>query len=118
MAKDLIDASILHLRARALEQFSIIKGILRSPTQEQDMEKLSAHVLKLSQLENGMVTLQQYSPHLIEAAEQAVTQVEVEEDEDSEADPPEPADPITRAQSPLLRNDRGEEITTKEKDES
>jgi hypothetical protein len=111
MAKDLIDASILHLRAKALEQFSIIKGVVRGPTQEQDMEKLSGHVLKLSQLENAMVTLQQYSSHLIEAAEKVVTQVEAEEDEDSTAeleretdvDSGDPPRRVTPEQSPTLR---------------
>jgi hypothetical protein len=111
MAKDLIDASILHLRARALEQFSIIKGIVGRPTQELDMDKLSGHVMKLAQFENAMVTLQQYRPHLAEVAEQVATQVEVEEDavvapvlepaqRHDSGDPPRH---VTPDQSPTLR---------------
>jgi len=64
--KELIDAAILELRAKALEQYSVLKGTLSRPPQEGDAMTLAAGAVKLAQFEGGLITLQQYSASLLE----------------------------------------------------
>ena len=60
MAKETSEAAILQLRARALEQYGLIKDTYARPAEEGDVEKAVNHALKLAQFEGAMLTLQQY----------------------------------------------------------
>ena len=121
MSKELIEAAILAMRSSALEQYSIIKDILRRPTQESDAERLSAHILKLAQFENGMVTLQQYSATLLQQTAPPPTVVEAEEEpeEESPTDEHAPAESIviTPERSPTLRRSLQHQSTSQPEDD-
>ena len=112
-AEEMINATISRLRATALEQYSLIKDILKRPTQSGDVDILATASAKLAQLEGAMVTLQQYKKPLLDSITQeeldlarklaAPTQVEAEEDADEEepTDEDEDDDPVM-AQEDLL----------------
>tara|TARA_R110002110_G_scaffold168693_3_gene370318 strand:+ start:40415 stop:40747 length:333 start_codon:yes stop_codon:yes gene_type:complete len=90
MAKETSDAAILQLRAKALEQYGLIKDTYARPAEEGDVEKAVNHALKLAQFEGAMLTLQQYFGHA----------------EQPPAPPPEPERPpmvVTEEMSPTLR---------------
>jgi len=93
-AEEMIDATISRLRALALEQYSLIKDILKRPTQSGDADTLANAAGKLAQLEGAMITIQQYKSSFLGSIAQeevdlarkiaAPTQVEVQEDTDEE----------------------------------
>jgi hypothetical protein len=60
MAKEISEAAILQLRAKALEAFGVIKDIYARPSEDGDVDKIANQALKLAQYEGAMITLQQY----------------------------------------------------------
>ena len=109
------------MRSSALEQYSIIKDILARPAQESDADRLSAHIIKLAQFENGMVTLQQYSGTLLEQIAEPPTVVEAEEEteEESPAEENTPAESVvvTPERSPTLRRSLEHQSTSQPEDD-
>ena len=90
MAKETSEAAILQLRARALEQYGLIKDTYARPAEEGDVEKAVNYALKLAQFEGAMLTLQQYFGQVGPPS----------------APPPEPERPpmvVTEEMSPTLR---------------
>ena len=83
-SKELLEAAILQLRAKALESYAIIKDTLHSTAGEGDLATISQQALLLAQYEGGMVSLQQYADSLLQPAP---TPVEVEEENEEEPEP-------------------------------
>tara|TARA_B100001250_G_scaffold342274_1_gene310524 strand:+ start:1242 stop:1595 length:354 start_codon:yes stop_codon:yes gene_type:complete len=117
MAKDIIESAILLLRSRALEQYGIMKDLIKGPLKEQDTDRLAQHVVKLAQFENAMVTLQQYSPHLIESLLNAAPPTVVEAEEEKETPTGEPIS-INETNSPSFARSQQFRTPDQEKDES
>jgi|7_EtaG_2_1085326.scaffolds.fasta_scaffold05071_8 hypothetical protein len=82
MSKNILDASILLLRSRALESYGIIKDALNAPAEEGIADKIAAQALRLAQFEGGMITLQQYHDGLLQPSDPQP------EPEPPEAEPP------------------------------
>ena len=89
MTEEILQASIMKLRARATERFGIIKDLYHRPATTETTDQIVQHAVVLAQLEGAMVTLQQYSGALAKqtdnealsnAPEEPPTQVEVEEE--------------------------------------
>lgn len=80
MTEEIINAAIMQLRARATESYGIMKDMCHQPAQEGDMDRLTQQALRLAQLEGAMLTLQQYSPNLIEALKERPPEEEAEEE--------------------------------------
>lgn len=60
MSSETTQAAVLILRAKALEAYSVIKGIYERPAEVGDAEKIAAQALNLAQYEGAMLTVQQY----------------------------------------------------------
>ncbi len=104
-AEEILESTIARLRSNALEVYGVIKDKLKAPAEQGVVEEIGGLSIQLAQLEGAMVTLQQYRESLInsirtEEAQLAarvaagpamdtmppeeVTEVEVEEDNDSD----------------------------------
>ena len=116
MAKDLIESAILLLRSRALEQYGIMKDIIKGPLKEQDTDRLAQHVVKLAQFENAMVTLQQYRPHLLESLLEDTTPTVVEAEEEEQDLPDSTA--VYETNSPSFARSQKFRTPDQEEDES
>jgi Fic family protein len=64
MTEEILQAAILKLRSKALEQYGIIKDIYHRPAAPDTVDKIAQHALNLAQIEGAVVTLQQYSQSL------------------------------------------------------
>ena len=60
MSQQIVRSSALYLKSKAIESYTIIKDLLEQPPEEGITEKIAAEALKLAQLENAMITIQQY----------------------------------------------------------
>ena len=72
--KEVINASIALLRARALECYSLLKGRINKVPEEGDVDKIAAASLKLAQFESAMTALQTYAESLMEVEEEVAEQ--------------------------------------------
>ena len=88
-----------------------MKDMARRPTLASDVGSLSTYAAQLAQLEGAMITLQQYSPLIKQAGDEAIAATETTEVEVEEAKEEEEA-PLTekelRERSPTFRKSRGE----------
>tara|TARA_Y100001963_G_scaffold75157_1_gene104345 strand:- start:206 stop:556 length:351 start_codon:yes stop_codon:yes gene_type:complete len=84
MTEEILQAAILKLRSKALEQYGIIKDIYHRPAASDSVDKIAQHALNLAQIEGAVITLQQYSESLAkqtEAEEISNTPISEEEPE-------------------------------------
>tara|TARA_R110000824_G_C15092110_1_gene665449 strand:+ start:542 stop:865 length:324 start_codon:yes stop_codon:yes gene_type:complete len=84
MSQQIVRSSALYLKSKAIESYTIIKDLLEQPPEEGIAEKVAAEALRLAQLENAMITVQQYFGN-------ASTPVE-------EVPPPPPSEPEQKVQ--------------------
>ena len=91
--KEVINASITLLRARALECYSILKGRINKVPEEGDVDKIAATSLKLAQFESAMTALQTYAESLIEDEEE-------DEEENIEQNATEPEEGTSKVAQP------------------
>ena len=69
MTEEILQAAILKLRSKALEQYGIIKDIYHRPAVSDSVDKIAQHALNLAQIEGAIITLQQYSESLAKQTE-------------------------------------------------
>ena len=91
MTEEILQAAILKLRSKALEQYGIIKDIYHRPAVSDSVDKIAQHALNLAQIEGAIITLQQYSESLAKQTEaEEVSNAPVTEKEPEESEEPEP----------------------------
>jgi hypothetical protein len=95
MSKNILDATILLLRSRALESYGIIQSDLHKPAEEGIADKIAMQTLRLAQFEGAMLTLQQYSDGLLQPPPEPEPEPEPEPKDDRMV--------VTPEQSPALR---------------
>lgn len=94
MTEEILQAAILKLKGRVTERFGIIKDLYHRPATAETVDQIVSHAIAMAQLEGAMITLQQYSGALARQTKaeaesnepEAVTQVEVEEEQPEEDD--------------------------------
>ena len=69
MTEEILQAAILKLRSKALEQYGIIKDIYHRPAVSDSVDRIAQHALNLAQIEGAIITLQQYSESLAKQTE-------------------------------------------------
>ena len=69
MTEEILQAAILKLRSKALEQYGIIKDIYHRPAVTDSVDRIAQHALNLAQIEGAIITLQQYSEGLARQTE-------------------------------------------------
>jgi predicted Zn-dependent peptidase len=85
MTEEILQAAILKLRSKALEQYGIIKDIYHRPAVSDSVDRIAQHALNLAQIEGAIITLQQYSEGLAK-------QTEAEEISNTPEEPPQVTD--------------------------
>lgn len=119
--KDLIQASLLQLRAKIHESYAILESALAAPAAEGSADTIATAAVRLSQWENATVSLQRQVDNLLHADAEPPhepTPVEVEEDED-ELDESKESIVVNEENSPTYkRSQKYRNISTQESDES
>jgi hypothetical protein len=64
MTEDVLNAAILRMRAKALENFALIKDLYHRPATRETVDQICSLSLALAQYEGAMITLQQYAANL------------------------------------------------------
>jgi hypothetical protein len=83
MTEEILQAAILKLRSKALEQYGIIKDVYHRPATTESVDKIAQHALALAQIEGAIITLQQYSGNLAKQTEaEAVSNTPEEPEEE------------------------------------
>ena len=91
MTEEILQAAILKLRSKALEQYGIIKDIYHRPAVSDSVDRIAQHALNLAQIEGAIITLQQYSEALAKQTEaEEISNAPVTEAEPEESEEPEP----------------------------
>ena len=91
MTEEILQAAILKLRSKALEQYGIIKDIYHRPAVSDSVDRIAQHALNLAQIEGAIITLQQYSESLAKQTEaEEISNAPVTEEEPEESEDPEP----------------------------
>ena len=91
MTEEILQAAILKLRSKALEQYGIIKDIYHRPAASDSVDKIAQHALNLAQIEGAVITLQQYSESLAKQTEaEEISNAPVAEEQPEESEQPEP----------------------------
>ena len=91
MTEEILQAAILKLRSKALEQYGIIKDIYHRPAVSDSVDRIAQHALNLAQIEGAIITLQQYSEGLAKQTEaEEISNAPVTEEEPEESEEPEP----------------------------
>ena len=91
MTEEILQAAILKLRSKALEQYGIIKDIYHRPAVSDSVDRIAQHALNLAQIEGAIITLQQYSESLAKQTEaEEISNAPVTEEEPEESEEPEP----------------------------
>jgi len=87
MTEEILQAAILKLRSKALEQYGIIKDIYHRPAVSDSVDRIAQHALNLAQIEGAIITLQQYSEGLAKQTEaEEISNAPVTEEEPEESD--------------------------------
>ena len=90
MTEEILQAAILKLRSKALEQYGIIKDIYHRPAVSDSVDRIAQHALNLAQIEGAIITLQQYSESLAKQTEaEEVSNAPVTEEQPEENEEPE-----------------------------
>ena len=91
MTEEILQAAILKLRSKALEQYGIIKDIYHRPAVSDSVDRIAQHALNLAQIEGAIITLQQYSEAWAKQTEaEEISNAPVTEEEPEESEEPEP----------------------------
>ena len=91
MTEEILQAAILKLRSKALEQYGIIKDIYHRPAASDSVDRIAQHALNLAQVEGAIITLQQYSESLAKQTEaEEISNTPVAEEQPEESEEPEP----------------------------
>ena len=91
MTEEILQAAILKLRSKALEQYGIIKDIYHRPAARASVDRIAQHALNLAQVEGAIITLQQYSESLAKQTEaEEISNTPVAEEQPEESEEPEP----------------------------
>ena len=91
MTEEILQAAILKLRSKALEQYGIIKDIYHRPAVSDSVDRIAQHALNLAQIEGAIITLQQYSESLAKQTEaEEISNAPVTEEEPEESEEPKP----------------------------
>ena len=91
MTEEILQAAILKLRSKALEQYGIIKDIYHRPAASDSVDRIAQHALNLAQVEGAIITLQQYSESLAKQTEaEEISNAPVTEEQPEENQEPEP----------------------------
>ena len=91
MTEEILQAAILKLRSKALEQYGIIKDIYHRPAAPDSVDRIAQHALNLAQVEGAIITLQQYSESLAKQTEaEEISNTPVAEEQPEESEEPEP----------------------------
>ena len=91
MTEEILQAAILKLRSKALEQYGIIKDIYHRPAASDSVVMIAQHALNLAQIEGAIITLQQYSEGLAKQTEaEEISNAPVTEEQPEENEEPEP----------------------------
>ena len=91
MTEEILQAAILKLRSKALEQYGIIKDIYHRPAVSDSVDRIAQHALNLAQIEGAIITLQQYSEGLAKQTEaEEISNAPVTEEQPEESEEPEP----------------------------
>ena len=90
MTEEILQAAILKLRSKALEQYGIIKDIYHRPAVSDSVDKIAQHALNLAQIEGAIITLQQYSAALAKQTEaEEISNAPATEEQPEESEEPE-----------------------------
>ena len=90
MTEEILQAAILKLRSKALEQYGIIKDIYHRPAVSDSVDKIAQHALNLAQIEGAIITLQQYAEGLAKQTEaEQISNAPVAEEQPEESEQPE-----------------------------
>jgi len=110
MTEDVLNAAILRMRAKALENFALIKDLYHRPATRDTVDQICSLALALAQYEGAMITLQQYAANLssLTENEKKHTIVEMQKEvEELEAEEPEEQDESEEPDKKILS---GEEL--------
>ncbi len=110
MTEDVLNAAILRMRAKALENFALIKDLYHRPATRETVDQICSLSLALAQYEGAMITLQQYAANLssLTENEKKHTIVEMQKEvEELEAEEPEEQDESEEPDKKILS---GEEL--------
>ena len=72
MTEEILQAAILKLRSKALEEYAIIKDIYHRPAEAGSVDKIAQGALNLAQIEGAIITLQTYAEGLAKQTEAEV----------------------------------------------
>ena len=100
-AEEMLSATILHLRAKTMEVYSLIKDKISRPLEVGDLEQLANLGAQLAQLEGAVVTMEHYKPKLVESLKAVVEEDEI--DEEPELDATESSHEILMERSPTYK---------------
>ena len=99
MTEEILQAAILKLKSKAMEQYGLLKQAYHSPADEGTVDKICRHALHLVEFEGAMLTLQQYSGAIMQSPsppqqaapqqEEGVLAAEPEEEEAEDDEDPE-----------------------------
>jgi len=110
MTEDVLNAAILRMRAKALENFALIKDLYHRAATRETVDQICSLSLALAQYEGAMITLQQYAANLssLTENEKKHTIVEMQKEvEELEAEEPEEQDESEEPDKKILS---GEEL--------
>ena len=94
MTEEILQAAILKLRSKALEQYGIIKDSYHRPAAKDSVDRIASHAMLLAQIEGAVVTLQTYAEGLAKQTEaEAISNAPEEEPEASQEN--EESEPIS-----------------------
>lgn len=113
MTEDVLNAAILRMRAKALENYALIKDLYHRPATRETVDQICSLSLALAQFEGAMVTLQQYSANLSSLTENEKKHTIAEMQKATEEPEPEDAeesDDIVEAEEPAKKTLSGEEL--------
>lgn len=116
MTEDVLNAAILRMRAKALENFALIKDLYHRPATRETVDQICSLSLALAQYEGAMITLQQYAANLSSLTENekkhtiVEMQKEVEELEAEEPDELEEPEGQDESEEPDKKILSGEEL--------
>lgn len=93
MTEEILQAAIMQLKAKATENYALIKDAYHRPATAETTNSIVSHAIALSQLEGAMITLQKYSTSLAQQTEDEEKSNTPEEPAEVEVEPNEDASP-------------------------
>tara|TARA_R110002153_G_scaffold12631_3_gene47199 strand:- start:4596 stop:5003 length:408 start_codon:yes stop_codon:yes gene_type:complete len=110
MTEDVLNAAILRMRAKALENFALIKDLYHRPATRETVDQICSLSLALAQYEGAMITLQQYAANLSSLTENEKKHTIVEMQKEVEEPEAEEPDELEDPEEPDKKVLSGEEL--------